>query len=530
MNITGKSPTPEDFEREIGSRLGAGDRVGAANLAATCRIAWPRASAGWTLGSIVALMNGDTATALALVEQRLATDPHDVQCLLQKAECLQALGEHAASVAAADEAAAHCGDAPEAVHAIAEFLQEAREYPRALALYDRGLTRSPKHPELLAKRATVHRALGDMELAERDYEALLSIHPVVPIALKALTELRKQTPERHRIPAMEAALEALPPDSIDAAIVHFGLAKTHEDLGNYSASWRHITAANRLERLNIRDYDIANDSALFLAMREVFSDIEPTLPDTTGQRPVFVVGLPRSGTTLVERIVSNHPEVHSGGELSAMPDSIDQLVARAYPELAPDARSYAQRLAALDPAAIAGEYLDRTRTVRKDPLRLLDKQLVNFFNCALILRAFPNARIVHLTRHPLAACYAIFRNRFAGSYPFSYNLEEIGEFYVGYRTLMSHWHRILPGRILDVAYETIVTSLESETRRILEYLELPFDPGCLEFHRNPTPVITASSVQVRQPLYDSSLNLWKHYEAGLAPIRARLEAAGIPID
>lgn len=530
MNTSVKSLSVEQFEREIGSRLGAFDLVGAANLAADCRIAWPQAAAGWLLGSIVALMGSDQATALALVEQRLATHPQDVQCLLQKAECLQAMGDHPAALAAAEDAVLNCRDIPETVEAIAEFLRQTDEHERALALYDRVLARLPRHPELLAKRATAHRSLGNLDLARRDYETLLSIDPVVPIAFKALSELRKQTPENHRIPAMEHALKLLPPNSIDAGIVHFGLAKTHEDLGNFAASWQHVTAANRVERLHLPNYHVANDTALLDGLREVFSSVEPIYPDTTGQRPIFIVGLPRTGTTLVERIVSNHPDVHSGGELTAMPDSIGQLVAQAYPELAPDARSYAERLAGLDPAAIATQYLDQTRTVRKDPLRLLDKQLMNFLHCALLLRAFPGAGILHLTRHPLAACYAIFRNRFAGTYPFAYDLEDIAAFYVGYRALMAHWHRVLPGRILDVAYEDVVNSLEGETRRILDYLDLPFDPACLEFHRNPTPVMTASSVQVRQPLYDSSLQQWKHYEAGLAPVRARLEAAGIRVE
>ena len=527
MNSSVKSLSVEQFEREIGSRLGAFDLVGAANLAADCRAAWPQASAGWLLGSIVALMGLDKATALALVEQRLATHPNDVQCLLQKAECLQALGDHPGALVAAEAAALHGGKIPEAVDAIAEFLKQTGEHERARVLYDHALADSPRNPELLAKRAVVHRFLGNLALAERDYETLLSIDPVVPIALKALSELRKQTPEHHRIPAMEHALKVLPPDSIDAAIVHFGLAKTHEDLGNHTASWHHVSAANRVERSHLKDYSITNDTSVMDALIEVFSGVEPWYPDTTGQRPVFIVGLPRTGTTLVERILSNHPEVHSGGELTAMPDSIGQLTARAYFEPAPDPRSYVQRLAALDPAAIAQEYLDQTRTVRRDPLRLLDKQLTNFVNCPLILRAFPNARIIHLTRHPLAASYAIFRTRFNGTYPFAYDLEEIAGFYIGYQALMAHWQRVLPGRILDVAYEDVVNSLEGETRRILDYLGLPFDPACLEFHRNPTPVMTASSVQVRQPLYDSSLHQWKHYEAGLAPVRARLESAGI---
>jgi tetratricopeptide (TPR) repeat protein len=530
MNLNGKRLSLAEFEREIGTRLGAGDLVGAASVAADCRVAWPQASAGWLLGSIVALLGADKVTALALMQERLAAYPRDVQCLLQKAECLQALGDHPAAIAAAEDAATHSGDVPETLEAIAEFLRLTGEQERAIALCDRGLARSPRHPELLAKRALVHRALGNLELAERDYETLLSVNPVVPVAFKALSELRKQTPERHRIPAMEQALKVLPPDSTHAAIVHFGLAKTHEDLGNYAASWQHVTAANRVERLNLRDYDVVSDTSLLEAMEAVFSGDEASYPDTTGQRPVFVVGLPRTGTTLVERIVSNHPEVHSGGELSAMPDAIGQLVARAHAEPAPDAHAYAQRLDALKPADIAQEYLDQTRTVRRDPLRLLDKQLSNFIHCRLILRAFPNARIIHITRHPLAACYAIFRNRFNGTYPFSYDLGDLSEFYVRYRALMTHWHRVLPGKILDVAYEDVVNSLESQTRRILAYLDLPFDPACLEFHRNPTPVMTASSVQVRQPLYDSSLQRWKHYEAGLAPVRARLEAAGIPLE
>jgi hypothetical protein len=137
---------------------------------------------------------------------------------------------------------------------------------------------------------------------------------------------------------------------------------------------------------------------------------------------------------------------------------------------------------------------------------------------------------VHLTRHPLAACYAIYRNRFNRSCTFAYDLSDIGEFYIGYRKIMAHWHRVLPNRILDVAYEDVVTALEPTTRLLLDYLGLPFEAGCLEYQRNPEAVETASSAQVRQPLYDSSLHMWRNYTAELAPLRTRLESAGIRID
>jgi hypothetical protein len=235
----------------------------------------------------------------------------------------------------------------------------------------------------------------------------------------------------------------------------------------------------------------------------------------------------------MERILSSHPQVHAGGELTAVADTI--LALRRREEAAPaDARAIAAYIAALDPQTIAAEYLARTRPFRRAGKRWTDKQLTNFLYIPLLLRAFPDARIVHLTRHPLGACYAIFRTQFNtqfnGSYPFAYDLGEIAEFYVAYRQLMAHWHRVLPGRILDVAYEDLVTELEPTVRRLLAHVGLPFDPGCLQFHRNPAPVLTASSVQVRQPLYDSSLRRWERYAEGLAPVRARLEAAGIAVD
>jgi hypothetical protein len=187
-------------------------------------------------------------------------------------------------------------------------------------------------------------------------------------------------------------------------------------------------------------------------------------------------------------------------------------------------------MGSLDGKAIASEYLQRARARRGDRPRFSDKAPANFFYCALIFRAFPNARIVHLTRHPMATGYAIFKTRFAGGYPFAYDLRELGAFFANYRRLMAHWHRILPGRILDLPYEQVVTDQEATTRRLLDYLGLPFEAACLDFHMNPDATSTASSVQVRQPLYDSSLELWRHYTKELEPLREALSAGGVPAE
>jgi tetratricopeptide (TPR) repeat protein len=525
------------FEQEIGAQLTRGDLAAAASTAAACRKALPTARAGWLLGSIVALMDTDRELALALIEEHLSREPTDAQCLLQKAECLLALGEHAAAAEAADSAVIHSSQMPESLDAIAEFFAHAGEHGRALNALERALASPVKDPNqratLLVRAATEHRALGNLELAQKCYEAVLAIDQVAPQALKGLADLGRQTLERNWIAPMERALELLPSDSTHAAVLHFGLAKSYEDLGDYPVSWQHFAAANRIERAFIR-YDSATDTALMEAMEGAFA--APTLapqPEIMAESPIFIVGLPRTGTTMVERILSSHPRIHVGGELTAIADTILSLTHRQTASPV-DARTAAARIAGLDPAEVAAEYLARTRPFRRAGMRWTDKQLTNFLYCPLLLSAFPGARIVHLTRHPLATCCAIYRTQFNtqfnGSYPFAYDLEEIAEFYVAYRHLMAHWHRVLPGRILDVAYEDLVTALESSVRRLLDHVGVSFHPACLQFHRNPAPVLTASSVQVRQPLYESSLHRWKHYAAGLAPVRTRLQAAGIRIE
>lgn len=523
------TPSLPDFQFEIGARMARGDWNAAAAAAAGCRAAWPADPAGWLLGSIAALFADKKEAALALVEERLATVPGDVQCLLQKAECLLALGRRAEALSSAYEAALHATNDAVALDAIGTFLVYAAEHSRALEMYDRAVDADPKSVAIVGKRAEVHRFLGNFDLSARDHEAVLALSPLNPDALRGLAELRKQSADRNSIAAMEAALSAAPTGSEDITTLHYGLAKSYEDLGEYAASWRHLSAASALQRARYR-YDTAHERALIERIIAGFQSLEPVTADTTGEQPIFIVGLPRTGTTLVERILGNHSQVHSAGELAALSEAIGAVAEQSGQVLSEGWLGFASALGNLDGAAIAREYLARSRSRRGDGPRFSDKQTANFFYCPLIFRAFPNARIIHLTRHPLAACHAIYKTRFYGTFTFGNDLAELGDFYVDYRRLMAHWHSILPGRILDVAYEDVVTQLEPTTRRLLDYVGLPFEEACLEFHRNPAAIMTASSVQVRKPIYDSSVHLWRNFAAELAPLRARLEAAGIAVD
>ena len=522
------SPSLADFQRNISERMAQGDWLAAAASASACRKAWPTDRAGWLAGSFVELLADHKEAALQLVEERLATDPGDLECLVQKAECLFALGRRADALAAAEVVAACAGTMLPPLEAIAEFFGSAGEHRRAIEIYDRAVAAAPDNLSLLTKRAMLHRFLGQFELAARDYHQVLAISPAHTDALQGRTALRRQSADGSTVTAMEAALAAGPADPKDAAKLHFALAKSYEDLGDHAANWRHLSAGNGLERARMQ-YDARLDQTVIERIIGAFPAVECPLPDTAGESPIFIVGLPRTGTTLVDRILGSHSQVYSAGELGALSEAIGTTVGRKIPLDTLDWVGFASAFGDLDGESIAREYLARTRARRGERPRFSDKNTMNFFHCALIFRAFPNARIVHLTRHPVAACYAIYKTRFAGGFPFAYQLAELADFYVGYRLLMAHWHRILPGRILDVAYEEVVTAQEATTRRLLDYVGLPFEAECLDFHRNPAAVMT-NSLQVRQPLYDSSLNQWRNYAAQLAPLCERLKTAGIPVD
>ena len=526
-----RARTLGELQNEVAVHLSRGDFAAASASAAQCRADSPDTAAGWLLGSFAALFGQRKAEALALVEQYLAVNPRHFECLLQRTECLFAIGRREDALAAARLAADAGASAAAALDAVGEALVNAGEHGPARDLYDRALKVAPDDVAILGKRAVLSVFLGDFESAAADYDRVLQLSPADPHALKGRAELRRQTVDNNSIAAMHAALARFPADSYEAATLHFALAKSHEDLGDHDANWRHLSMANRLDRRRV-SYDRVQDVAAIERIIQGFpQSLEGSPMDPEGESPSFIVGLPRTGTTLTDRILSSHSLVSSGGEPPALADAITAAVDRRAPPGSLDWLGFAAALANLDGTGIAADYLLRMQARRGDRPRFTDKQPANFFYCGLIFRAFPNARIVHVTRHPLAACYAIYKARFRDrAYAFSYDLDELGAFYVAYRRLMSHWHSVLPGRILDLAYEDIVTALEPTTRRLLDYAGLPFEPACLEFHRNPSSTGTASAVQVRRPLYDSSLQEWRHYAAQLAPLASRLRAAGIPVD
>jgi len=283
-----------------------------------------------------------------------------------------------------------------------------------------------------------------------------------------------------------------------------------------------------LRRHHLR-YSLKVDLATVEWLRTAFpADTSPSA-GCASEEPIFIIGMPRTGSTLVDRILSSHSDVFGAGELSDLGAAVVSAVQR---RLGRDAQrqELIETSAKLDFTALGLDYLRRTRPRTGKTAHFTDKLPINYLYTGLIARALPNAPILHVTRDPVATCYGIFKVLFEQGYPFSYDLAELADYYIGYRRLMQHWHAALPGRVIDFSYEALVADPQGQTQSLLQALGLSWQSSCLQFDRNPAPVATASAAQVRRPIYSSAVSLWRNYEVQLQPLIARLKAAGIQLD
>ncbi len=372
--------------------------------------------------------------------------------------------------------------------------------------------------------------MGDLAGAERDYDCVIALRPDDHEAYLNRSELRPQHADRNHVAELESRVARGNLPWAGEVQLCYALAKEYEDLGRYAASFAALERGASLRRRHM-DYDVARDVATVEWIIEHYAG----LPAPTGAAPgaapapVFVVGLPRSGTTLVDRILSSHPALSSAGELNAFAAAVVSAAAGPSVATGQDRRALIARSAQADFGAMGRDYLRRAGDAGHTG-RFIDKMPLNYLYCGLIARALPEATIIHVEREPMAICYALYKTLFKDGYPFSYSLEDIAAYYVAYRRLMRFWHDALPGRMHVVHYEKLVQDQAGETRGLLEACGLPWDEACMRFHENPTATTTASASQVRRPMYSSSLAQWRHYAQPLAGLRRALERAGIEID
>jgi len=469
-----------------------------------------------------------TADTLERIAQALRLQPGNARLLLERAQHLLALGRTEEAREAAGSALRAEPEDPLLLDAIGTVLTKSNGQALALVAYSQAIALAPDEPHFTFNRATVRRFLGDLEGAEQDYDRVISLRRDDYEAYLNRSELRTQTRERNHIQQLQSLLAAGLPRWRAEVALRYAIAKEYEDLGEYERSFQHLHSGARLRRAHLR-YEVGNDVSTVEWIMDAYPAGVETASSSGASKaaPIFIVGLPRSGSTLIERILGSHSKVYMGGELPQFALSVVAAVNRNRSTAPLTRQQLVAQSALVDFAALGQDYVTRVNALGIRSDCFTDKMPLNYLYCGMIRRALPNARIVHVRRHPMAACYAIYKTLFQDGYPSSYDLQELGRYYLAYRRLMRHWSVTLPGAILELQYEDLIAGPDQQIRRLLEFCGLDWEDACLDFHTNTAPATTASAAQVRRRLYGTSVAQWRNYATQLAPLREQLKAGGI---
>jgi tetratricopeptide (TPR) repeat protein len=406
---------------------------------------------------------------------------------------------------------------------------QAHAHEQAVAAFRRLVTLVPNHPQARFNLAYALTATGDAEAAEQELEHCIRLNAGYWQAHLSLAQLRKQTVEHNHIERLRALLSRHTHQPGAKLYLNMALAKEHDDLGDHAAAFEHYRQGKSVGRER-RTQSAQRDAAIFERLQRSFPAAPVTRGDP-GAAPIFVIGMPRTGTTLLDRMLSSHPDVHSAGELQDFPATLQRIYGGEMPILL-DAALPA-RVQDVDWRKLGADYLAATRPHANHAKHFIDKLPHNFLYIGFIASALPNAKILCLRRHPLDTCLGNFRHLFeqqSSYYDYAFDLLDTGRYYIGFDRLMAHWHRVFPGRILDIHYEALVTAQEDVVRKSLAFCGLPWHEACLQSERNTTPVNTPNAWQVRAPVYRHAVGRWRQYETQLGELRALLENAGVVID
>ena len=394
----------------------------------------------------------------------------------------------------------------------------------ALAAFEKCLELEPREPSALLGRGHLLRIQGRRDEATASYKKCADLQPEFGAAFWCLASLKDHRFSDEDVSEMQRRIETGGLNAESEINFRFALARAYENLGDFEAAWQQYQQGNEQKRERVQ-YDPVNVESKHDRLIEVFTAgllQEKISRATVGPTPIFILGVPRSGSTLIEQILASHSMVEGAGEL---PQII--MMSAALGKGRPGDLAYPELLRQIDReemASLGKGYIERTAPHRHEDLPYFtDKMPANFSHTGFIQLILPNAKIIDARRNPLDACVGNYRQLFAQGKKQSYDLQELGEHYLQYRRMMDHWDEVLPGRILHVQYEDVVSDLESQVRRILDYCGLPWEDACLNFFESDRAVNTASAEQVREPIYKDAVGYWKNYESHLGELRDVLE-------
>lgn len=463
--------------------------------------------------------------ALRLLGDALKINPRHVGTLVQVARLQQKKGNHEQAEQAARLALQGEPNSAEAHAVLGQVLHETDRLQEALKEFEAALALKPALIETNSIYGVCLKAVGRLEDAKAQFEKTLDMAPTAYGVYANLSDLQKFTAGDKHLAAMEKILaEAEDPASDRYMPLHFALGKAYDDLGQYERAFSHFRRGAAIKRTKLK-YDEAQTLGFFDAIRETFTEELMKNPPYAGKRsdvPVFIVGMPRSGSTLVEQVLSNHPQAFGAGEIKEFSRQLNQLRGR-FPGL-PRYPQMMQKLNAQQFDMLADGYLSKLVSLAPEASRITDKLLTNYYFVGLLHILFPHAKFIHTRRNPLDTCLSTYTKLFKDDMPHSYDLGELGRYYRKYDELMAHWEKVLPeGVMKTVVYEDVVNDMPAMARDLIAFLGLPWDERCLSFHESARPVKTASVVQVRQPVYSTSVDRWKRYGDDLKPLIEALQ-------
>jgi tetratricopeptide (TPR) repeat protein len=471
--------------------------------------------------------------ALASYNRAIALNPNHAVIYFSCGIVLQKLNRLNDAVACYERAIFLNPDYAEAYYNCGGVLYELKRLDDAIASYDRAIALKPDYAEAYNNRSATLLELGRLDEAEASVRQALEIKPDYIQALFNLTHLKKGIGDQENLSALAVIKDTVfndskPPSNDQAVLLYFSLGRSYDDAGEYDKAFPYFFEGCKLQRTTF-DYDAEQMTKYFASIKQTFN--HATMDKLRGKGdisslPIFVIGMPRSGTTLIEQIISSHPEVHGAGEfIDIMPfTQLDTAIAISAENLL--------RLGQEQLSAKGADYIARLQMLAPEARRITDKTTTNFFAVGLIHLMLPNAKIIHVNRNPLDTCLSCFTTLFKNGNRHTYDLEELGRYYLDYARLMGHWRKLLPSNVfLDVYYEDIVANQQVQSLSILEFCGLEWSNACLDFHKNNRQVSTASKVQVRRPIYQSSVNRWRSYQKFLTPLLdalAELSPYGYP--
>lgn len=449
--------------------------------------------------------------------------PGDATAACAAASCLKRLGENLAAHELIRHLRIDGTVSGETLLEIAHVLQALGDHPASLALMNRARLAGYDSPDFRYFRSLQLQFNGHLDEAERELEACLRLGPTHGRALLALARMRTQTPRSNHLEHIRAGLGRVQQGSEHHAALEFALYKELEDLGDAEAACAALTRGNAIMFGRLQ-HDPQQEDGVVDALVASFRPgcMGPARDDPMQSMPIFIIGMPRSGTTLLDRILGNHSMVVSAGERDDFPKQLRwtaDLDGAAILDL-----PLLERLDRLDYALLGRRYLLQTRWRAQGKRFYVDKLPVNYMLAGCIATALPAAPILHMVRSPMDVCFSNYKAFFGDGFAYSYELNAVAAQYRRYRRLMAHWHRAMPGRIMDVSYDALVGDPENTIRAVLAHCNLPYEAGCEDLGRNASAVATLSSPQVRGRIHRRARGEWKRYSRQLQPLRTALQS------